>query len=87
MIHLEPDNCGNYIKPMLCTSFGSYQSGYDRGYRTCNGEWEAAMILIHREIAKLDWRGDDAFWDGVSAVEEIIENYVQAYKLAKEAEK
>jgi hypothetical protein len=31
--------------------------------------------VIEQEIRKLEWYGDDAFWDGVNAVSEIIDKY------------
>ena len=31
---------------------------------------------IKAEIRKLEWYGDDAFWDGVNAVSDIIDKHI-----------
>ena len=31
---------------------------------------------IRAEIGKLEWYGDDAFWDGVNAVSDIIDRHI-----------
>ena len=35
-----------------------------------------AIDDIKAEIRKLEWYGDDAFWDGVNAVSDIIDNHI-----------
>lgn len=32
---------------------------------------------IHTEVGALEWYGDDAFWDGVNAVTDIIDKAVK----------
>ena len=37
---------------------------------------EKVFENIKAEIRKLEWYGDDAFWDGVNAVSDIIDKHI-----------
>ena len=52
-------------------------SGYDMGNkRSLKCPIKCNIDDIKAEIRKLEWYGDDAFWDGVNAVSDIIDKYI-----------
>ena len=41
---------------------------------------------IRQEIRKLEWYGDDAFWDGVNAVSDIIDKHIEGSNNVKDSD-
>lgn len=53
-----------------------YDKGYERGYKNGIAKSLEAWEKVKNDIYKIDWYGDDVFWDGVNLVSDIIDKHL-----------
>ena len=54
-----------------CYSIPEYQQAKARAIQSLEA-WEK----VKNDICEIDWYGDDAFWDGVNLVSDIIDEHL-----------